>query len=116
MHDLSDAMANFRSLVEHIENMLHSLDELEERVINSFMTILKTALLRATTYRKDMTNMSYDIFFLEHFPNFCLANLIDQQFTIAGRNLSGFNYFHLSLFTGVLSENFVTFNTLSITR
>ena len=78
VQDLSVAMANFRSLVEHIENMLHSLDELEERVINSFMTILKTALLRATTYRKDMTSMLYDIFFLEHFPNFCLASLIDQ--------------------------------------
>ena len=35
VQDLSPAMANYRSLVEHIENMLHNLDELEERVMNS---------------------------------------------------------------------------------
>ena len=35
VQDLSPAMVNFRSLVEHIENMLHNLDELEERVMNS---------------------------------------------------------------------------------
>ena len=35
VQDLSPAMANFRSLVEHIENMLHNLDELEEWVMNS---------------------------------------------------------------------------------
>ena len=34
VQDLSVIMSNFRSLEEHIENMLHNLDELEERVMN----------------------------------------------------------------------------------
>ena len=63
VQDLSVIMSNFRSLEEHIEHMLHNLDELEVRVMNSWLAILKTALLRATTYRKDMTNMWHDVFF-----------------------------------------------------
>jgi len=35
VQDLSVIMSNFHSLEEHIENMLHNLDELEVRVMNS---------------------------------------------------------------------------------
>ena len=35
VQDLSVTMVKFSSLVEHIENMLHNLDELEGRVMNS---------------------------------------------------------------------------------